>query len=64
MQEVNFKVNAVKEVAKMYIKMMFKGTLSGLKQSLATESSLKMMKNAFYCISKALSVPKIFKFLS
>ena len=50
MQEVIFKVNAVKEVAKMYIKMMFKGTLSGLKQSLATESSLKMIKNAFYCI--------------
>ena len=50
MQEVIFKVNAVKEVAKMYIKMMFKGTLSGLKQSLATESSLKMIKNAFHCI--------------
>ena len=28
------------------------------------ESPLKMMKNAFYFILKALLVPKIFKFLS
>ena len=28
------------------------------------ESPLKMMKNAFYFILKALFVPKIFKFLS
>ena len=41
-----------------------KGTLSGLRQLLATESPLKMMKNAFYFISKALFVLKIFKFLS
>ena len=43
---------------------LFKGTLSGLRQFLATESSLKMMKNAFYVTSKALFVLKIFKFLS
>ena len=42
----------------------FKGALSGLRQFLATESPLKMMKNVFYFISKALFVLKIFKFLS
>ena len=42
----------------------FKGALSGLRQFLATESPLKMMKNAFYFTSKALFVLKIFKFLS
>ena len=41
-----------------------KGALSSLRQFLATESSLKMMKNAFYFTSKALFVLKIFKFLS
>ena len=41
----------------------FKGALSGLRQFLATENSLKLMKNAFYFISKALFVLKIFKFL-
>ena len=40
-----------------------KGALSGLRQFLATESPLKMMKNAFYFTSKALFVLKIFKFL-
>ena len=41
-----------------------KGALSGLRKFLATESPLKMMKNVFYFISKALFVLKIFKFLS
>ena len=40
------------------------GALSGLRQFLTTESPSKMMKNAFYFTSKALSVLKIFKFLS
>ena len=44
--------------------LSFKGVLSGLRQFLATESPLKMMKNAFYFISKALFLLKIFKFLS
>ena len=35
-----------------------------MKEFLATESSLKMMKNAFYFTWKALFVLKIFKFLS
>ena len=41
----------------------FKGTLSGLRQFLATESPLKIKKNAFYFTSKALFVLKTFKFL-
>ena len=41
---------------------MFKGALSGLRQFLATERRLKMIKNAFYFTSKALFVLKIFKF--
>ena len=41
----------------------FKGALSGLRQFLATERPLKMMKNTFYFTSKALLVLKIFKFL-
>ena len=39
-----------------------KGALSGLRQLLATESPLKMMKNGFYFTSKALFVLKIFRF--
>ena len=42
----------------------FKGALSGLRQLLAAESPLKIMKNAFYFTSNALFVLKIFKFLS
>ena len=45
-------------------KERLKGALSGLRQFLATESPLKMMRNAFYFTSKALFVLKIFKFLS
>ena len=44
--------------------LMVKGTLSGLRQFLVTESPLKMMKNAFYFILKAIFVLKIFKCLS
>ena len=40
-----------------------KGTLSGLRQFFATESPLKMMKNAFYFTLKSLFVLKVFKFL-
>ena len=47
-----------------YIKYIIKGALPGLRQFLATEISLRMMKNAFYFTSKALFVLKIFKFLS
>ena len=43
---------------------LFKGGLSGLTQFFATESSLKMMRNAFYFTSKAIFVLKIFTFLS
>ena len=41
-----------------------KGTLSGPRQSFATECPLKMMKNAFYFASKVIFVLQIFKFLS
>ena len=41
-----------------------KGALSGLRQFLATESPLKIMKNDFFFILKAFFVFKIFKFLS
>ena len=41
-----------------------KGALSGLRQFLAIESPLKIMKNAFYFTAKGLFVLKIFKFLS
>ena len=44
--------------------ILFKAALSGLKQFLAAESPLKMMKNDFCFTSKALLVLKIFKFLS
>ena len=44
--------------------MFFKGAPSGLRQFLATESPLKIMKNVFYFTLKAFFVPKIFKFLS
>ena len=43
---------------------VLKGPLSGLRQFLTTERLLKMMKNAFYFILKALFVLEIFKFLS
>ena len=41
-----------------------KGALSGLRQFMPTESPSKIMKNAFYFTSKALSVLKIFTFSS
>ena len=47
-----------------FIIFNFKDALSGLKQFLATESPLKVMKNAFYFTLKALFVLKIYKFLS
>ena len=42
----------------------FKDALSRLRQFLATQSPLKMMKNAFYLTSKALFILKTFKLLS
>ena len=43
---------------------LHRSALSGLRQFLATESPLKIMKNAFYFTSKAFFILKIFKFLS
>ena len=45
-------------------KFQFKGALSGLRQSLASENPFKNMKNAFYFTLKALFVRKTFKVLS
>ena len=41
---------------------VFKGAFSSLRQFLAIEGSLKMMKNAFYFTSTALFVLAIFNF--
>ena len=49
---------------KLFDVALFKGALSGLRYFLATESPLRMMKNAFYFTPNALFVLKIFKFLS
>ena len=46
-----------------FVELALKGALSGLRQFLATESPLKLMKNAFYFISKTLFILKGFKFL-
>ena len=42
---------------------IIKGALPGLRQSLVTESPLKMKKNAFYLSLKALFVLEIFRIL-
>ena len=65
--QIFLKINrrCLKEViAQLLNDLYFKGALSGLRQFLATESPLKLMKNTFYFISKDLFVLKIFKFLS
>ena len=46
------------------VKTGIKAALSSLRQFLAIESPLKMMKNAFYFTLKALLVLKISNFLS
>ena len=51
------RINVEKEKDEINIK----GSLSGLRQFLATEAALKIMKNAFYFTLKALFVLKIFK---
>ena len=48
----------------IFISFRFKGAFSGLKQSLASESSLKMTKNTFYFTVKDTFVLKLFEFLS
>ena len=48
----------------LYEHISLKRALSGLRQFLAAESALRMMKNAVYFTSKALFVLMIFKFLS
>ena len=43
-----------------FLLKQIKGTLSGLRRFLATESLLKIMKNAFCFTLKAFFAPKIF----
>ena len=54
----------VNELCTNQIKCLLKGALSHMRQFLATESPLKMIKNAFYFILKTLRVLKVFEFLS
>ena len=57
--------HANKEITMQYfLPILLKGTLSGRREFLITESPLKMMKNAFYFTLKAIFVLKIFRFLS
>ena len=53
----------VKNLNILKTKRAFKGKLSGSWQILATVSTLKMMKNAFYFTLKATFILKMFKFL-
>ena len=55
----NFQENPRKNILTHFSK-----ALSGLRQFLAEESSLKIMKNAFYFTLKAVFVLKLFKLLS
>ena len=48
----------------MLLNVKLKDALLSLTQCLATESPLKLMKNAFYFTLKALFVLQIFTFLS
>ena len=59
---LKIRINPVNQILRNNEKV--KGAPSGLRQFLATESPLKMMRNVFYFISKAIFVLKIFKFLS
>ena len=63
--EINNKIiENESELAETFNSNCIKGALSSLRQFLATDSPLKMMKNAFYFTLKALLVLKIFKLLS
>ena len=44
-------------------RLLIKDAISNLTQVLAVERLLRMMENAFYFISRALFILKIFKFL-
>ena len=54
----------VNELCTNQIKCLLKGALSRMRQFLATESPLEMIKNAFYFTLKTLCVLKVFEFLS
>ena len=54
-----FRIRVLKRFAVSVLETLFQGTLSDLRQFLATESPLKILKNTFYLTSKALFVLKI-----
>ena len=56
--------STINPVKYQFLVYLVKCAHSGLRQFLATESPLKMMKNAFYFTSKTLFVLKIFKIFS
>ena len=62
---VSLNFDPVKEIILKYnVRFIFKGAVSGLRYLFATESPLKLMKNAFCFTSKGLFVLKIFNFFS
>ena len=61
---VIIRITTVMRIFSSKFKHFLKGALSGLRRLLATESRLKIRKNAFNFTSKVLFVLKIFKFLS
>ena len=65
-QKMKFSVKDPQETVDLvaFTEEIVKGALSGLRQFLATENPLKIMKNDFFFILKAFFVFKIFKFLS
>ena len=64
-QEVLFitKVSLISQ-SFVYLIVIFRGALSGLRQFLAIENLLKIMKNVIYFTSKAFFILKILKFSS
>ena len=61
---VKARPTSLKVIMDTYGEFGVKGTILGLRQFLATEYPLRMIKNPFYFTSTALFFLKIFKFLS
>ena len=60
----SYKKETPTQVLSLEFSKIFNGALSGLRQFLATESPLKMMKNGLYLTFKSLFLLKIFEGLS
>ena len=57
-----FRTPFLKNTSGRLLLIIIKDKLSGLRKFLATRSTLKLMKNAFYFTSKTLFFLKMFKF--